>query len=103
MKTILTMIAAVAVFAGLADTIVHDDLAPLRPSGNENTYWKTSQRSTVTLNATSISLGAARASDSVSAPSASTLTNVEVRSVAYDVTEGRNVSTAPIGAMVILR
>lgn len=103
MKKMLLTLAAVAVFACLADTIEHDDLAPVRPAGDSNYYWNTASRPTVTLATASISVGGARVCDSVQAPSTNALQSVELRCIARDVSQGRNFSTAPVGAFIIMR
>ena len=103
MRTLFLMTAAAAALTGLAETVVHDDLAPLRPAGNSNTYWDTSSRPAVTLNATSLSVGATRAAESVSARSGNSLAAIAATRSAQDVSEGRNITTGPVGVIINFR
>ncbi len=103
MKKILLMFVAVVAIACLADTITHDDLAPLRPAGDNNTYWNTASRPAVTLNVASLSVGGVRVADSASSPSTNALVRLEVRSTAYDESAGLNIATTPLGAVIIMR
>ena len=103
MKKILLMFVAVAALACLADTITHDDLAPLRPAGDNNSYWNTASRPAVTLNATSLSIGATRAADSTSARSGNSLAAIAVTRSAQDVSAGRNITTEPVSIIINFR
>ena len=103
MKKILLMFVAVAALACLAETITYDDLAPLRPAGNNNTYWNTASRPAVTLNVASLAVGGVRVADSASAPSANSLSRLDVRSSARDESSGSNITTAPLGSLLIMR
>ena len=103
MKKILLMFVAVVAIACLAETITYDDLAPLRPAGGSNTYWDTSSRPAVTLNATSISVGATRAADSTSARSGNSLAAIAVTRSAQDVSAGRNITTEPVSIIINFR
>ena len=103
MRTIFLMVAAAAALTCLAETVVHDDLAPLRPAGNSNTYWDTSSRPAVTLNATSISIGATRAADSTSARSGNSLAAIAATHSAQDVSAGRNITTEPVSIIINFR
>ena len=102
MRTIFLMVAAAAALTCLAETIVHDDLAPLRPAGGSDSYWDTSSRPTVTLNATSISVGAARVSESTSTKSANDLAGLEARETAFDESYGIDITTEKFGAVIIV-
>ena len=103
MRTIFLMAAAAVALTCRAETVVHDDLAPLRPAGNSNTYWDTSSRPAETLNATSISVGATRAADSTSAQSGNSLAAITATRSAQDVSEGRNITTGPVGVIINFR
>ena len=100
MKKMLLTFAAVAALACLADTITHDDLAPVRPAGNSNYYWNTASRPTTTLNVVSISIGAVPAANFVSAPTTNALAQIETRSIARDASQGSNRTAAPLSLSV---